>query len=144
MACPQRRRTSALGPPALFQLRSPAVIKFGMSLDVSIKRLAPDSAVVALTGALTLGTQLKIADTQMQELISGGIVKLVLDLTAVPYSDSAGLGTLLHLYGLLQQSQGSLRLCCVSERVAAMIRMTKTDTLLPIDLTLDDSVAAIG
>jgi anti-sigma B factor antagonist len=114
-----------------------------MSLDVSIKHISADTAVVTLTGALSLGTQLKIADTQIQNLVAGGVTKLVLDLTAVPYSDSAGLGTLIHVYGLLQERQGSIRLCGVSNRVASLLRMTKTDVLLPADPSVEDSLSAI-
>lgn len=114
-----------------------------MSLDVSIKRIGTDTAVVTLTGALSLGTQLKIADNQIQDLITAGVTRLVLDLTAVPYSDSAGLGTLVHLYGLLQKRAGAIRLCGVSERVAGMLRMTRTDALLPSDPDAKASLAAI-
>jgi len=114
-----------------------------MSLDVSIKRIAPDTAVVTLDGALSLGTQLKIADTQIQDLIASGISKLVLDLTAVPYSDSAGLGTLIHFYGLLQQRGGTIRLCGASERVAALLRLTKTDVLLPTDPSIEASLSVL-
>ena len=114
-----------------------------MSLDVSIKHIDAATAVVTLTGALSLGTQLKIADTQIQDLIAGGITKLILDLTAVPYSDSAGLGTLIHFYGLLQERQGTIRLCGVSQRVAGLLRMTKTDVLLPADPSVEASLSAI-
>jgi anti-sigma B factor antagonist len=112
-----------------------------MSLEVSIKRIGADTAVVTLTGALALGTQLKIADTQLQNLVEGGISKLVLDLTAVPYSDSAGLGMLIHIYGMLREKQGSVRLCGLSGRVASLLRLTHTDTLLPVDPDVDASLS---
>jgi anti-sigma B factor antagonist len=115
-----------------------------MSLDVSIKHISANTAVVTLTGALALGTQLKIADTQLQDVVAGGVTKLVLDLTAVPYSDSAGLGMLVHVYGLMQQRKGTMRLCGLSGRVASLLHMTRTDTLMQIDPDLDASLSTFG
>jgi anti-sigma B factor antagonist len=114
-----------------------------MSLDVSIKNVGEKAAVVTLTGALSLGTGLKIADTQIQRLIESGVSKVVLDLTGVPYSDSAGLGTIVHVYGLAQDRGGMVRLCGVSERIMAMLKMTRTDSLLPVDADLETSLAAL-
>ncbi len=118
-----------------------------MALEVVITHAgppsAPGTAVATLTGPLALGTGLKIADTQLQKLIEGGVSKLVLDLSGVPYSDSAGLGTMVHTYGLLQARNGSLRLCGVSERLAAMLKMTRTDAFLPADADVEASLAAL-
>jgi anti-sigma B factor antagonist len=114
-----------------------------MPLDVATRQVAPDTAVVTLVGSLTLGTSLKIADTQIQSLISSGVSHIVLDLTGVNYVDSAGLGALVHTYGLTQQSNGSLRLCGVQKNLAAMLKMTRADAFLPIDPTAEASLAAI-
>jgi anti-anti-sigma factor len=61
----------------------------------------------------------------------------------VPYCDSAGLGAIVHAYGLTKQQGGMLRMCGLSERVAAMLRMTTTDTFLPIDADRAAGIAAL-
>ena len=115
-----------------------------MALDATVERLNQLSAIVAVRGPLSLGTNLKIVDTQVQQLIEEGVVKLVLDLTECPYCDSAGLGVMVHAYGLLDAKGGKIRLCGVSDRVAALLKMTHTEALLPCDADSAASIAAMG
>jgi anti-sigma B factor antagonist len=114
-----------------------------MPLSTSIESLPNGIAVVTLSGGLTLGTSLKIADSQIQAAIEDGVTKMVIDLTDVEYVDSAGLGMLMYAYGLLNDKKGVLRLCGVTPRVLSLLQMTKTDTFLPIDQNRDESLAAI-
>jgi anti-sigma B factor antagonist len=114
-----------------------------MSLQMSTRRVGEDVIVVTLSGALSFGTDLKIADTQIQQLIEDGASKVVLDLSGVPYSDSAGLGTLVHINGLVQERHGILRLCGLSDRVAALLKMTKMDSVLAMDGDADASLMFI-
>lgn len=115
-----------------------------MILQMDIQKPNPGVAVVRFTGALTLGTSLHAVDAQVQKTIKEGSAKVVLDMAAVPYMDSAGLGTLVQASGLAKQQGGELRLCGVSERVAELIRMTRTDGLLPMDADVDASLSALS
>ena len=90
-----------------------------------------------------MGTSLKIADSQVQAVIEDGVSRMVIDLTDVEYVDSAGLGMLMYAYGMLNEKKGTLRLCGVTARVMSLLQMTKTDMFLPIDKSLDESVAAL-
>lgn len=116
---------------------------FSMPLSASIENLPKGIAVVTLSGGLTLGTSLKIADSQIQAAIEDGVTKMVIDLTDVEYVDSAGLGMLMYVYGMLNDKKGVLRLCGVTPRVMSLLQMTKADTFLPIDQSRDESLAAI-
>ncbi len=115
-----------------------------MLLTATIEKLQEEAAVVTFSGALTLGTSLKFADSQVQEAISQGVSRLVFDLSSVDYVDSAGLGMIVYIYGLLSQKNGVFRLCGVSPRVLSLLRLTKTDTLFAIDGCREDSLAALA
>ncbi len=115
-----------------------------MILQVDIEKPNPGVAVVRFTGALTLGTSLHAVDTQVQKTIKDGSAKVVVDMAGVPYMDSAGLGALVQASGLAKQQGGELRLCGTSDRVAELIRMTRTDGLLPMDADVDASLKALG
>jgi anti-anti-sigma factor len=119
-----------------------------MALDATIETIETAgrgiTAVVTLSGMMTLGTNLKTADQQVQSALDQGAKNLVLDLTGVSYSDSAGLGMLVHTYGLIKRSGGQFRLCGVQERVMSMLRMTTTDKFLPVDEDRASSLAALG
>ncbi len=110
---------------------------------MKVEDLSADSAVVIFEGPLTFGMSLSLADSQLRGLVERGVNKLVLDLAHVPYYDSAGLGAIVYIYGLAKQRGGMIRLCDLSERVAAMLRMTTTDSFLPIDQDRVASVSAL-
>jgi anti-sigma B factor antagonist len=113
-----------------------------MALEVTIDQVDDKTVVVLLRGPLTLGTSLKILDSQMQEMIEGGTKKLVLDLTECGYLDSAGLGVLVHSVGLASKEGGSIRFCGVNQRIANLFKMTRTDQFLPCDADRTASLAA--
>jgi anti-sigma B factor antagonist len=115
-----------------------------MPVSASIENLPQGIAVVKLSGGLTLGTSLKIADSQSHATIADGVTRMVIDLTDVEYVDSAGLGMLVYVYGAINEKKGMLRLCGVDSRVLSLLKITKTDTFLPIDATRDESLAALG
>ena len=118
-----------------------------MALQASIETLegggGGKTAIVTLAGLMTLGTNLKTADQQVQTAIDTGAKNLILDLTGVTYSDSAGLGMMVHTYGLIKAKGGSFRLCGVCERVLAMLKLTTTDRFLPVDADRAASLAAL-
>ncbi len=147
---PRQRRylqahTSSLFRPLIY--RSPRIIPWYISpmiLDVSTKHITPDTAIVAMSGALTLGTSLHAADTNLQNLIKAGTIKIVLDLSGVPYIDSAGLGAIVHAYGLAMEFHGKMRLCGINDKVASLLKMTRMDTFLAVDPDSATSLAALA
>lgn len=114
-----------------------------MSLQLNVEEIDAHTAVITLDGALTFGLSLNLADSKIRGLVERGVTLLVLDMTGVPYCDSAGLGAIVHTYGLAKQKGGKIRLCGLSERVAAMLEMTTTDSFLPIDTDRAASLAAL-
>ncbi len=115
-----------------------------MSLHIDVLELDACSAVAKVEGASILGMNLKFADGQLRGLIEKGVIRLVLDLTGVTFCDSAGLGAIVHTFGLGKDKGSTLRVCGASERVAALLKMTMTDTILPIDVDCAAFSAAIA
>jgi anti-anti-sigma factor len=112
-----------------------------MPLTTTIERLPKETAVVTFLGSLTLGTSLKLADSQIQSAISDGVTRMVFDLANVDYVDSAGLGLMVFVYGTLNEKNGALRLCGLSPRILSLLKLTKTDAFLAIDGCREDSLA---
>ena len=115
-----------------------------MALSATIEKFPEDTAIVTLSGQMTFGSSLKVADFQIQELIKDGVTKLVVDLTGVDYMDSAGLGMLVYVFGSMREKIGELRVCGVSPRLNSLLRLTKTDTFLSIDPNRAVSLAALA
>lgn len=65
-------------------------------------------------------------------LIGGGARKVLLDLSAVTYVDSATIGCLMDLYRQAITAGGSLKLAGVQKRVETMLTMTGAQNILDI------------
>lgn len=114
-----------------------------MPVEARLELLPGDAALFTLSGAMTMGQSLKAVDGQIQNALSAGILHMVLDLRGVEYADSAGLGLLVHTFGLLNERHGTLRLCGVQPRLRTMLHTTRTDTILTLDGSREDSLAAL-
>lgn len=114
-----------------------------MPLDTTIESLSDRAALINLSGSMTARSPLKNLDLQIDEIMLQGVVHLILDLSKVDYVDSAGLGVLMHVWNKLHQKGGSLRLCGVQPHLRRILQTTHTDTLLPIDESRQDGIAAL-
>lgn len=115
-----------------------------MLFTAEIERLSPETAVVTFQGSLTLGSSLKLADSQLQSAIAAGVTRMAIDMSGVDFLDSAGLGMLVYIHGALNEKNGVLRLCGVAQRVASVFKLTKTDLFLVMDDCREDSLAALN
>lgn len=114
-----------------------------MVLNAKIEQISRKKVVITVSGSMTLGPSLKVLDAQLQNLVSNGVNTIVFDLTDVDFIDSAGLGLLVLAHGLLEREDTMLRLCGAQARVSALLRMTKTDSLLHVDESREQSLEAI-
>ena len=78
------------------------------------------------------------------ELIQQGDRKLVVDLAAVTYIDSEGIGCLMSIYRLLASHRGSLKLSGLQPRVATMLTMTGIDKVVDVHRDEPAALAAFG
>jgi anti-sigma B factor antagonist len=85
-----------------------------------------DAVVLRLRGPLTLTTLFSLQDALQAQTAH----LTILDLSQVPYIDSAGLGTILMFYVSTEKNGRRLALASVTERVLSLIRMTRVDTVL--------------
>lgn len=67
---------------------------------------------------------------------------LILDMAEVPYMDSAGLGVLTNYFVAAQGENRKLLLAAVSERIMALLEMTKVDQILQVYPTVETAEQA--
>jgi anti-sigma B factor antagonist len=105
------------------------------------ERHVGDVTILELDGRLVLyegETELK---TRINELVSRGRVKIVLDLQKVTYIDSAGVGTVIAKYVSVRRLGGDVRLLNLSRRSVRVMTITR---LLEVFDTFDSEPAAIA
>lgn len=69
-----------------------------------------------------------------------GVKNVIFNMGDVKYSDSSGLSAILVGNRLCQEAAGSFVLCCLSEHVAKLVRISQLDTVLNIVPTLEEAV----
>jgi anti-sigma B factor antagonist len=84
--------------------------------------------ILALDGPFTLGNMFKL-QSYLRTLTPPC---LILDLSSVPYMDSAGLGVIMNYFVSCQTHGRKLLLAGVSDRIRALLEMTKVDNVLQI------------
>jgi anti-anti-sigma factor len=80
----------------------------------------------------------------VRQLVDSGTRKLIIDLKAVTYVDSASIGCLMDIHRLLQENSGAVRLCGLQPRVETMISMTGVHKIVPIHKEEADALASFG
>jgi len=79
----------------------------------------------------------------MTDFIQRGDTRLVLDISAVEFVDSSGLGAIL---SVLKQvgTNGQLAICGVTAPVANMFRLTRMDRVFHLYKTAEEALAELG
>ncbi len=100
--------------------------------------------VMRVSGMLTRGSKGEQFEWALEQLISDGARKLIIDLSAVPYVDSAGLGILVGTVGKMNKAGGKLRVAGLNDRVMQVVKLTQVDRVLSVDQDVEASSKALG
>ena len=93
--------------------------------------------VLALDGPFTLGNMFQLQDNlRMMKPAC-----LIMDLTSVPYMDSAGLGVIMNYFVSAQSAGRKFFLVGVNDRLRALLEMTKVDSILRVCDTVETAQA---
>lgn len=99
--------------------------------------------VVRPKGRLTFGMAADLRN-QLRGLVDDGSIRLVVDLSDVPSTDSSGLGVLIDGLKAARQAGGDLRIAGANDHVLAAIELTNLDRILKsfdtVDQAFDESL----
>ena len=98
----------------------------------------PGTRVFCLTGPLTLRNLFEF-QTELRGAAPPPLT--VIDLTAVPYMDSAGMGLVMNHYVRCQTRGVKLIVAGANNRVMDLFKVTKVDTVLPLVSTVEEADA---
>ncbi len=107
------------------------------------RRIEPDITVVELIGTLSLGNTLSWIETDIRRQIKEGARKLIIDISQLRYTDSAGIGMFIIVNGELEQAKGVLRIAGASGIVAKSFTVTHLDRVILLDPDIEVSLAKL-
>ena len=100
---------------------------------------ASGARIMKLTGPLTLQTLFEFQDVARQQTEK----PVIIDLTAVPYMDSAGLGSIVSVFTSCQRNGRGFAVVGVSNRIRTLFQITRVDGLLPCFASLELAETAV-
>ena len=102
-------------------------------MEIDTSRVNGKVAIVRLDGRLNMVAAPRLR-AAIEELVDAGGTHVLVDLSAVPFMDSSGLGALIASLKKARQAQGDLRITGVTEQVGTVLSLTNLDRVLrPFD-----------
>jgi anti-anti-sigma factor len=102
-------------------------------LKIELLHSPKGARIMKLTGPLTLKTLFDFQQVSRQESSRPVIV----DISGIPYMDSAGLGSIISVFASCQRTNRGFAIIGVSERIRTLFEVTHCDGLLPCFESLD-------
>jgi anti-sigma B factor antagonist len=112
-------------------------------LDLDIKQ-SGNICTLKLKGRLISGDPVNQFDSAFQSALSSGHIFLILDLEALPFMDSSGIGSVVNALRLSTKMGGSTKLVNPTPFVAKTFKMVGIIGLFGVYQSEADAVAACG
>jgi anti-anti-sigma factor len=100
---------------------------------------ASGARIMKLTGPLTIQTLFEFQDLARQETDK----PVIIDVSGVPYMDSAGLGVVVSVFTSCQRTGRGFALSGLSDRTRTLFQITHMDGLLPCFASLELAEASV-
>jgi anti-sigma B factor antagonist len=97
---------------------------------------SPEVLIFTVTGPITLRTMFGL-QAELRGTASPALT--ILDLTGVPYLDSAGIGVVINQFVHCQKNKRKLVVAGVNSRALELFKLTKVNTLIPMFATVDEA-----
>jgi anti-sigma B factor antagonist len=110
-----------------------------MSLTIETREVA-HVTILDVQGRIVLGDEIGDLRTAVHGLIAQGKKKIILNLAAVDYIDSSGVGELVGCFTTVRNAGGELKLLNLSQKVHDILNVTKLYTVFDIR---DDEFTAV-
>ncbi|HEY7510245.1 MAG TPA: STAS domain-containing protein [Vicinamibacteria bacterium] len=112
-------------------------------MPLSFEQTAGVDVVRVLDAKLTYPT-LSPFFTSVLELVERGARKVVIDLEAVSFIDSAAIGCLVDVHRLLKDKEGAVKLAGMQTRVETMLTMAGLGRIFELHRRTAEAIAAFG
>jgi len=98
------------------------------------------ATIIAVGGEIDVYTAPKLRD-KITELVADGVYDIIVDMEAVEFLDSTGLGVLVGAMKRLRVANGKFGLVCAKEPLLKIFRITALDQVFPIYPTIEAATA---
>jgi len=114
-----------------------------MQFTVEARDVRDGVAVIVLGGEVDVYTSPQLKQ-KMVDLLNQGTTRLVIDLSAVEYLDSTGLGVLIGGLKRAREREGDLRLICDNLRILRIFEITGLTKIFDIFRSEAEALSGLG
>jgi len=114
----------------------------GVDVDLTLATSEVEGAtIIAVGGEIDVYTAPKLRD-KITELVADGVYDIIVDMEAVEFLDSTGLGVLVGGLKKVRAHDGFLQLICTQDRLLKIFRITGLAKVFVIHDSADGALAA--
>ena len=110
-------------------------------MPLETKHLESGYAVIIISGRLALGGETEKLNSAVNALLQKNQKKFILDITALDYADSSGVGTLVSCLTNVKKAGGELSVVGANPRIKRIFNMTGVDNLMQMFGTVAEATA---
>lgn len=112
-----------------------------MELGLEVDESRPPYTVLSVKGEIDVYSAPRLRE-RLVELVSQGHRQIVVDLEAVDFLDSTGLGVLVGGLKRLRSHDGELSIVCSQSRILKVFEITGLTTVFRMAATVDEATAS--
>jgi anti-sigma B factor antagonist len=98
-------------------------------MEIDTSNVEGKIVTVRLDGRLNMVAAPRLK-SEIEAVVEAGATHVLVDLTAVPFMDSSGLGALIAALKKARQAHGDLRIAGANEQVITVLKLTNLDRVL--------------
>ena len=99
--------------------------------------------ILAIDGPIKSGMEFDLADELETCMHQSEVPKIVVDMSSVPFINSAALGIFLNIYKEIEKRNGRFALASISPDVDNLLEITKLGSVLEVYRNVDDALDSI-
>ncbi len=108
-------------------------------MPVEARQLDSGTAVVTISGRLSMGGETERLDATVKGLLLKDTKKFVLDITGLEYLDSSGIGMVVSCLTNVKKAGGELCVAGANPRIKRIFNMTGVESMMPMFATLTEA-----
>ena len=107
-------------------------------------RLVGKVVILDCVGKITLGSGTAEFRNAIRNILSMYHKQILLNFENVPYIDNSGIGELVSALTAINNSEGKLKLACLTNRVRNLLQITKLYSIFDVSETVDEALKKFG
>ncbi len=96
--------------------------------------------LVKIDGPIKSGMEFELADQLEKYLHQEGVPKIIIDMSKVPFMNSAALGILLNIFREIEKQYGRFGLCNINSNIDSLLETTKLNSIFEIFKNQEDAL----